>query len=325
MFDVIILGGGPAAIGAGVYVARKQLKSLLVTESFAGQSIVSDDIQNWIGETHISGIDLAKKLENHLRGYPETLEVRDGERVTLVRKKEKNVGGFFVFEVVSEKGTYESLSVIVATGGRRRTLNISGEKELNGHGVAYCSTCDAPLFKGKAVAVVGGGNAGLEAVQDLLPYASKIYLLNFGAAVTGDQTTYQKIKNDLRLTVLNNVATKAIHGGNFVTGLSYLDRATNKEQELLVQGVFVEIGSVPNSECVKALVTTDAYGQIITDMKYATTSCPGVFAAGDVTDDPFKQNNISVGDGVRAALSAYDYLLKKHRQSPAAEKDHHGT
>lgn len=324
MFDVIIIGGGPAAAGAGVYVARKQLKSLLITESFSGQSLVSDDIQNWIGEPHISGFDLAKKLETHLRAYPEVLQIHDGVRATVVRKKEKNVGGFFVFEVVTEKETYETLSVIVATGGRRRTLGIPGEKELAGHGVAYCSTCDAPLFKGKTVAVVGGGNAGLEAVQDLLPYASKIYLLNYESEIRGDQATYQKIKHNLRLTVLNNVSTKEIHGGNFVTGLLYLDQETNKEQEIAVQGVFVEIGSVPNSEIVKDVVTLDDHGQIVTDMKFATTSCPGIFAAGDVTDDPFKQNNISVGDGVRAALSAYDYILQRRKQSPAAETDHHG-
>jgi alkyl hydroperoxide reductase subunit F len=320
LYDVIIVGGGPAAVAAAVYVARKQLKSLLLTESFGGQSIVSDDIQNWIGEPHLPGVELAQKLEAHARAYPEVLEVKDGEKVTAVRAVACSADRTCDFDVATERGaTYQAKSVIVAAGARRRKLGVPGEAEFNGKGVAYCSTCDAPLFKDKAVAVVGGGNAGLEAVQDLFPYASKVYLLVFDSVVRGDAVTFDKIKANPKLEVILNAATTSVQGETLVTGLTYTDRTTNEQKTLAVQGVFVEIGSVPNSEMVKDLVHLDKFGQVIIDAKYATTSHPGVFAAGDVTDDPFKQNNISAGDGVRAALSAYDYLLKRTKSSPAAE------
>lgn len=324
MYDVIIVGGGPAAVAAGVYVARKQLKSLLIAETLAGQSIVSDDIQNWIGERHISGVELAQKFADHAKDYPDVLEVKEGEVVTQV-KEGTPVDGEVVFDVLTANGTYQARSVIVASGARRRKLGVPGEDAFNGRGVAYCSTCDAPLFKGKEVAVVGGGNAGLEAVQDLLPYATKIYLVNFDDTIRGDATTFEKIKNDSKVEILYNAASKEVVGDKLVTGLKYTDRTTNEEKQLSVQGLFVEIGSVPNSEIVKGLVNIDTHGQIVTDMKFATTSHPAVFAAGDVTDDPFKQNNISVGDGVRAALSAYDYLLKRKKMSPAAETERHGA
>ncbi|TSC75989.1 MAG: alkyl hydroperoxide reductase subunit F, partial [Parcubacteria group bacterium Gr01-1014_33] len=225
------------------------------------------------------------------------------------------------FEVKTDKGNiYEGKTVILTAGARRRKLNIPGEEKFNGKGVAYCSTCDAPLFSGKKVAVVGGGNAGLEAVQDLIPYASEIYLVEYGEKVKGDPVTLEEIKKSARVKeILLNAQTLEILGEQFVTGLKYKDKLTGEEKTLEVEGVFVEIGSVPNSEMVKDLVELDTYGQVKIDSKHATTSHPGVFAAGDITDDPYKQNNISAGDAVKAALAAYNYLLQREKTSPAAE------
>lgn len=338
MVDVIIIGGGPAACAASVYTARKEMKTLLITESFGGQSIVSDDIQNWIGEQHISGIDLAKKLESHVRSYPNVVDVKSPEKVVSVKSiackptstSEVDAGFNRVhtsevsaricdFEVQTDKGVYQGKTVIVASGARRRKLGILGEDKFEGKGVSYCSTCDAPLFRDKKVAVVGGGNAGLEAVQDLFPYASEITLLDGGPALKGDPATTLEIKKNHKLKeIILNAKIKEVVGETLVSALKY--EASGQEKTLEVGGIFVEIGSVPNSEIVKDLVQLDDHGQIMVNFQHATTSHPGVFACGDVTNDPYKQNNISAGDGVRAALAAYNYLLKREKQSPAAEK-----
>lgn len=321
MYDVIIIGGGPAACAAAVYAARKQMKTLLITESFGGQSVVSDDIQNWIGEIHISGIDLAKKFENHIRSYPEVLEIKSPETVVGIKSIQCNEDRICDFEVITDKGKYQAKSVILAFGAKRRRLGIPGEDKFEGKGVSYCSTCDAALFRDKKVIVVGGGNAGLEAVQDLFPYAQEIYLMEQGETLKGDQQTIEEIKKNPKLKqIILNAQTLEVLGEILVNGLKYKDLKTNEERVLEVGGVFVEIGSIPNSEIVKDLVQIDDHGQIMINFQHATTSHPGVFACGDVTNDPYKQNNISAGDGVRAALAAYDYLLKRQKQSPAAEK-----
>lgn len=314
MYDVIIIGGGPAGTAAGVYTARKQLKTLMIAESFGGQSIVSDDIQNWIGEPHISGFDLAEKFEKHVRAFPDMVEIKSGIKAANIEAvdcaQDTNVCNF---KVTDEQGqSYIGKTVILCAGARRRKLGIPGEDTFNGKGVAYCSTCDAPLFKDKKVAVVGGGNAGLEAVQDLLAYAQEIYLLEFGSTLKGDPVTVEAIKKSAKLKeIIFNAQTLEVIGDKFMTALKYKNRATGEEKILEVSGVFVEIGSVPNSEMVKGLVELDKWGQVIIDSKHASTSHLGIFAAGDITDDPYKQNNISAGDAVKAALAAYNYLLKQ--------------
>ncbi|MEK7099270.1 MAG: FAD-dependent oxidoreductase [Patescibacteria group bacterium] len=306
LYDVIIIGGGPAGCAAAVYTARKRLKTLLIADSFGGQSIVSDDIQNWIGEPHISGFELAQKFEAHIRAFPDVVDIKT-ERANMVAKKGDG------FEVRTEQGNaYEGSTVILGAGARRRKLGILGEDAYNGKGVAYCSTCDAPLFSGKKIVVVGSGNAGLEAVQDLFPYASEIYLLEKGGAVRGDQLTHEEIQKNPKLKqIIFHADSQEIIGNTFVTGLKYRDTETGEEHTLAAEGIFIEIGSIPNSEMVKDLVERDPWGQVKIDSKHGTTSCPGVFAAGDITDDPYKQNNISAGDAVKAALAAYDYILKK--------------
>lgn len=316
LYDVIIIGGGPAGTAAAVYTARKRLKTLLIAEAFGGQSIVSDDIQNWIGEPHISGFDLAQKFETHVRAFPDIVEVKT-EKAVAVKEKGDD------FEVKTEQGTvYESKTVILAAGARRRKLGVPGEEQFNGKGVAYCSTCDAPLFSGKKVAVAGGGNAGLEAVEDLFPYASEVWILERNGALRGDPATQEEIKKNPKFKgAIFHAAITEIIGDALVTGVKYKDTESGEEKILAVDGIFVEIGSVPNSEMVKDLVDLDQWRQVKIDSKHASTSHPGIFAAGDITDDPYKQNSISAGDAVKAALAAYGYLLKREKQTPAADHE----
>lgn len=329
MHDLIIIGGGPAAVAAGIYAARKKLKTLLLTESMESQSFVSDKIENWIGEVSISGFELMQKLEGHLRAQ-ESIKIQTGDRAMNIvasnctdgplrrsfSEASKRVCDF----VVSTKqgNEYTAKALIIAAGGRRRKLGVPGEDTFAGTGVAYCATCDAPIFKDKDVVVVGGGNAGLEAVVDLLAYAKKIYLMVRGDALKGDPVTQEEITKHEKVDIIYNADIKEVVGSKFVDGLRYKDSKTGKEQVLSVQGVFVEVGSMPNSEMVKDLVTLNAYGEIVIDAKTATTSHPGIFAAGDITDDIYKQNNIAAGDGVRAALSAYNYILNRKKESPAS-------
>lgn len=315
-YELIIIGGGPGGVAAGVYAARKKINTLLITESFGGQSIVSADVQNWIGTKSVSGFDLAKNLEDHIRAYEKkegndqgSIEIRAPGLATAVREIQNG------FEVTTEEGdTFQTKTIILTSGSHRRKLGVPGEKEFDGKGVAYCSTCDAPIFAGKTVAVVGGGNAGLEAVVDLFPYAEKIYLLEFSDSLKGDPVTQERVKNGPKpVEMILNAETQEIFGEAMVAGLRYKDRASGESKELAVEGVFVEIGAVPNSQMVKDLVDLNKHDEVIIDSKTAKTSKEGIWAAGDVSDDPFKQNNISAGDAVKAALSCYQYLLNAKR------------
>ena len=321
IYDVIIIGGGPAGTAAAVYTARKRLKTLLLTETFGGQSVVSNDIQNWIGDPHISGFDLAKRFEEHVRSFSDIVDIKMPEKaIKILPVKCNEAGRDCNFEVETDKkNTYEGKTLIIAAGARRKLLNIPGESAFNGKGVVFCSTCDAPLFGGQTVAVVGGGNAGLEAVVDLLPYANKIYLMARSDVLKGDAITQEKIKNEPKVEIMYNVEPQEVLGNAMVSGVRYKDKTAGDEKVLEVTGVFVEIGSIPNSDFLKNVLNLDQHGQVIIDGKYATTSMPGIFAAGDITDDPYKQNNISAGDAVKAALSAYNYLLQREKKSPAAE------
>ncbi len=305
MYDVIIIGGGPGGVAAGVYTARKQLKTLFLTESFQSQSAVSAGIENWIGTVSITGWEFAQSLEKHLRAQ-EGIEIRTGERAA---KLEELLGKGYA--VVTEKGErYETKTVIVASGGRHRHLDVPGEEKFKGKGVVYCSTCDAPFFRDRKVAVVGGGNAGLEAVEDLLPYAKEIILMVRSGGLKGDQITQDTILASDKVSVVYHALTEEVLGEEKVTGIRYRDTETNEKKTLDVDGVFVEIGMVPNTEFVKDILDLNERGEIILDGKTAATSKPGIFATGDATDLPYKQNNISAGYGIVAALSAYDFLRK---------------
>jgi len=326
MYDFLIIGGGPGGVAAGVYAARKKIKTILITEEWGGQSIVSAGIENWIGTKNVTGFDFAKMLEEHVRAQ-EDIDIVTPDKVTKVEKangparashaggpaRASHAGGHF--KVQTQKGNeYEAKTIFIGSGAHRRKLGVPGEKEFDAKGVAYCSTCDAPIFRDMDVAVVGGGNSGLEAVVDLIPYAKSIKLLERSDSLKGDQVTQDKIKESEKVEIMFNVETTEILGEKMVTGLKYKDASSGEEKTLNLQGVFVEVGSIANSEMVKGLVETNKYGEIVVDHKNSRTSQLGIWAGGDVTDDPFKQNNISAADGVKAALDAHNYLMLGNKE-----------
>lgn len=308
IYDTIIIGGGPTGTSASIYAARKQLKAILITDSFGGQSVVSNDIDNWIGDIRISGFELAQKFEAHIKAQAglETLV----DRVSKIDQVSDNP--YPIYEVITEGGkTFQTKTLILGMGAHRRKLDIPGEAEFSAKGVAYCATCDAPFFEGQKVAVVGGGNAGLESVLDLLSYASEVYLFNRSDELKGDPQTAEKIQKHPNFKgILYNTVVTDIFGEKLMTGIHYQNLKTQEINELAITGLFIEIGSLPNSNMVKHLVDINQIGEIVIDHKYSTTSRAGIFAAGDITDEAYKQNNISAGDAVKAALSAYNYIHK---------------
>lgn len=304
MYDCIIIGGGPGGVAAGVYAARKQMKTLFITENFLSQSVVSASIENWIGTVTMPGWEFGQSLEKHLRAQ-EDLEIKTGERATGL--EELSAGGY---SVATDKGRYETKTVVIATGGRHRHLDVPGEEKFIGKGVVFCSTCDAPFFKTKKVAVIGSGNSALEAVEDLMPYANEIVLISRSGELKGDKVTQEKILASPKVSVIYNGETTEILGEANVSGLRYKDKISGELKDLALDGVFVEIGMVPNTEFVKGVLDLNERGEIVLDARYAATSKPGIFATGDATDAPYKQNNISAGLGVTAALAAYDFVRK---------------
>ncbi len=314
VYDLIIVGGGPGGAAAAVYAARKHVKALLITETWGGQSEVSPDVQNWIGIISMPGPELAKKVEEHAKAYAEDmLEFDEGSLVTKVTELVSGAdphGPKFQVETNKNK-SYEARAIIIASGGRRKKLNVPGAEKYDGKGIVYCASCDAPLFKGKEVAVIGGGNAGLESAQQLLAYSPKITIFEYGEEFKGDPITREAVFKDPKVTPITMAETTEVVGDQFVTGLKYKDRKTGEEKELSVGGVFVEIGSIPNTEFIKDLVEMNKYREIVIDHKNSRTSLEGIWAAGDATDDPFKQNNISMGDAVKALEDVYLWLQKK--------------
>lgn len=301
MYELVIIGGGPGGVAAGVYAARKRIKTLLVAQEFGGQSVVSNDIKNWIGVKSISGYDLAKALEAHLRDQ-EGVEIRAGARVTAIAE---SANGFTV--TTNAGDSVETKTILLANGSHHRKLGVSGEDEFNAKGVFYCSTCDAPLMNGKQAVVVGGGNSALEAVVDLMMYATRIHLL-VRNAIKGDPITLEKIKNSDKVTIILGAEMRSITGDQFVKKATYFDKNDNQKKELDVEGVFVAIGSEPNSDIVKSLVQLNEYNEVVVDPATQRTSKDGIWAAGDVTDGRYKQNNVSAGDAIKAVLNIHDSL-----------------
>ncbi len=292
-------------MAAGVYAARKKMKVALIAGDFGGQSVVSAGIENWIGAKSVSGFEFSRMLEEHLRAQ-EDINILYPDLVEKIEKSKKG------FEVSTKSGkSLETKTILVTTGSARKKLNIPGEKEFDAKGVSYCSTCDAPIFKGKDVAVIGGGNAGLEAVIDSLAYSPKVYLLEYSDKLKGDPVTQEKIKSDKRAEIIFNAKTLEFFGDKFLKGLKYQDLKSGDTKELEIEGVFVEIGSVPNIGFVKDLVKTNDFGEIAVDHKTQQTSQPGIWAAGDASDVLYKQNNISAGDAIKAVLNIYDWLNKQ--------------
>jgi NADH-dependent peroxiredoxin subunit F len=307
LYDLIIIGGGPGGVAAGIYAARKKMKTLVIAKEFGGQSLVSPDIQNWIGTKSISGLELAKNLEEHLRAQPD-IEILAGDIVKKVEKAGNN------FKLETEGGkSFEAKTVLVTSGSRHRRLGIPGEDRLDGKGVAWCATCDAPLFSGKDVAIIGAGNSALEAVRDLSEYANKLYLLVRSEKIKGDPITYEKIKNNPKVEIISMSEAQEILGDNFVSGLKYLDKKSGEAKQLEVGGVFVEIGAVPNVEFLGDLVEKNKFNEITVNCETQETSRPGIWAAGDASSVRYKQNNISAGDAVKAVLNIYDYLHRNNK------------
>lgn len=298
-YQVIIIGGGPAGVAAGVYAARKQLKTAVIADTFGGQSAVSADIHNWIGTKSLSGSELADNLKGHLKEYPD---------VAILEKRATGVtdDGTLFTVTLSDGSTVQGERLLLAIGGRRRRLGIPGEDRFEGKGVAYCATCDAPLFRGMDVAVVGGGNAGIEAVVDLIPYAAKIYLLDRSGELKGDAQTQATALASDKVIRVPNVTTLEVVGDKLVSSLKYRENEGGAEKELAVNGVFVEIGSIPNSDLVADLVTRNERNEIVVDPTTQKTSHARIWAAGDVTDGRYQQNNIAAGDAVKALLNLYD-------------------
>jgi alkyl hydroperoxide reductase subunit F len=304
MYDLIIIGGGPAAVAAGVYAARKQLSTLVIAHEFGGQSIVSPDIQNWIGTISISGDELARSLKAHLVSYTgQYLTILEGPLVTLVEKKDRG------FTVKANDGTaHDSRTVLVASGATRRKLTVPGADTFEQQGLTYCATCDGPLFSGMDVAVVGGGNAGFESAAQLLAYVKSVTLLDTNTSFKADAITVKKVLAHPNMTGITNAQTLEVLGEKMVTGLRYRDTASGTEHTLPVQGVFVEIGVVPSTAMVEGLVELDQYKHVKVDPRTQRSTVKGIWAAGDCTDGLYAQNNIAVGDAVKAVEDIYVHL-----------------
>ncbi len=304
MYDLIIIGGGPAGSAAAVYAARKRLKSAVIVKEFGGQSVVSEDIQNWIGTPSISGTALAEQLKQHVLAVKgDILEIIEGKVATGVSREENH------FSVTADDGaTLEGKVVLVTTGSRRRKLTVPGADTYDNKGVSYCASCDGPIFAGKDVVVVGGGNAGIETAAQLLAYCKSVTLLHKNESYKADPVTVEKVLAHPNMHGVTNALIKEIKGGAFVTSVIYTDTSTGKNVEIPAEGVFAEIGHVPATDFVKNLVTVNEFGNIVTDTKTQRTSVEGVWAAGDCTDALYHQNNIAAGDAVKAVEDLYLWL-----------------
>ena len=301
-YDVVIIGGGPAGTAAAVYAARKQLKTLLVLKEWGGQSIVSDDVQNWIGTPHISGPKLAEALKSHVLEYKgDILSIAENESVASISGTDGN------FTVTTDKHSYTSKTVLIATGSARRKLDVPGAVEYENKGITYCASCDGPLFSGMNVVVVGGGNAGFESAAQLLAYCPSVTLLS-RSEPRADAITVEKLKAKENFHLVTNATPKSIQGSTFVESITYTKTDTNEDVTLPVAAVFVEIGPIPATDFAKGVVAMTEINTIKIDPRTQETSVKGIWAAGDCTDVLYHQNNIAAGDAVRALEDIYLHL-----------------
>jgi len=307
MYDLVIVGGGPAGCAAGVYAARKLLKTALVTDTFGGQSVVSADIENWIGTPHISGEKLAKDLEAHVREYAgSVVDIVTGKRVEKIECKD---GGYSVN--LSDGTILQTKTILIASGGARRQLKVPGSDLFEHKGLTYCASCDGPVFSGQDVAVIGGGNAGFETAAQLLAYCKSVTLLQHKETYAADPSTVEKVLAHPNMRGITGAETLEVVGEKFVSGLKYKDTKTGMEHVLPVTGIFVEIGLVPATQYAEGLVDMDQFKRVIVDPKTQRTSMTGVWAAGDCTNGVYHQNNIAAGDAVRALEDIYVHLKAK--------------
>lgn len=303
MYELIIIGGGPAGMTAAVYAARKKINTLLISGDIGGQGLTTWLVENYMGYQFIEGRELMQKFEEQVKQFPTDVKVEVGKRAERLSRVD---GGF---EVRTDRGeTYQAKAAILATGKRPRKLNVPGEKELLGRGVTYCAICDGPLFADVKVAVIGGGNSALEAADDMVKIADHVYLVSL-TPLTGDQILIDKVKAANNLTIFLEHEVLEIKGDSRVKGIKIRDLKSKQERELEVGGIFIEIGLIPNSELVKELVTLNRLGEIEVNCGNET-GVPGFFAAGDVTSVPDKQIVIAAGEGAKAALQAHRYLQR---------------
>lgn len=303
IYDLVIIGGGPGGAAAGVYAARKRLKTLIIAETFAGQSVVSAEIHNWIGTIAISGEDLALSLKKHVEAYAgDVLTIHE----ELVLKLEPQDG---TFVVTTHKGSYTARAVLVATGSHRRKLEVPGAETFEHKGLTYCASCDGPMFEGQDLVVVGGGNAAFETSAQLLAYAKSVTLIHRSPDFhRADSITVEKVLSHPNMRAVKNVDILEVKGEKFVNGIVYRNKETNEVTELPVGGIFIEIGQIPNTEFLKDIVDLNERGNVIIDPWTQKTNTPGIWAAGDCTNILYHQNNIAAGDAIRALEDIYSTL-----------------
>jgi len=304
-YDVLVVGGGPAGAAAAIYAARKGIRTGVAAERFGGQVLDTMAIENFISVTETEGPKLARALENHVREYD--VDIMNLQRAAQLIPGSD--GGLHEIKL-ENGGSLKAKTLILATGARWREMNVPGEQEYRGRGVAYCPHCDGPLFKGKRVAVIGGGNSGVEAAIDLAGIVAQVTLIEFDSQLRADAVLQKKLHSLANVTVITSALTSEVTGdGKKVTGLTYKDRNSSEFHELELDGIFVQIGLLPNSDWLKGTVELTSRGEIIVDAR-GETSLPGIFAAGDVTTVPYKQIVIAVGEGAKASLSAFDHLIR---------------
>jgi len=302
IYDLVIIGGGPAGMTAAVYAARKRLKTLLISKDLGGQVLLTSEVENYMGYHYIEGRQLVNKFKEQVRRFPIDQEI--GEEVEKLSKKEE------IFNSLTRGGKkFRGKTVIIASGKKSRSLNVSGENRLIGRGVSYCSICDAPFFEGKEVAVIGGGNSAFEAALDLVKIASKIYLVDIASSWSADPVLLEQIEKEKKVTSFPRHKVKEIKGDDRVESITIEPLDGGQIKSLSVQGVFIEIGLIPNSEFAASLVQLNQAGEIVVDCGNHT-SIPGLFAAGDVSSVPEKQIIIAAGEGAKATLTAHQYLLR---------------
>lgn len=315
IYDLIIIGGGPAGSAAAVYAARKKLKTLLITSEWGGQSMVSEHIYNWIGSPVISGAKLAQNFKEHvLANVGESLEIKEGEKVIgITAVKPLGTSGFTAeFSVKIESGEkFETKTILIASGSGHRKLTAKNADKLEHKGLTYCASCDGPLFADMDVAVIGGGNAAFESASQLLAYCKSVTLINRSDNFRADKITVERVSKNPKFSIIKNVEILEIQGDKFVDGLTYKDKITGEQKKLKVSGIFVEIGQIPNTNFIKDLVPLDEIGKVKIDAWSQKTEIQGIWAAGDCTNIHYHQNLIAAGDAVRALEDIYLALHAK--------------
>ena len=306
MYDLIILGGGPAGAAAAVYAARKQLKTAIITAEFGGQSVVSETIYNWIGTPEISGMELGANLKKHILSYKGPfLHIHEGDKIKEIEKV------IDIFLIKTEGGkTYESKAIIIATGSGRRKLQAINADIFENKGITYCASCDGPLFADQDVVVIGAGNAGFESAAQLLAYCKSVTMIHRSDKFKADEITVKKILANQKFKVITNDEVLRVDGDKFVSSLTYKDKITGEEKTIETTGIFVEIGQIPNINFARGVMEIDEFDKIVVDPMTQMTSVSGIWAAGDCTNGRYHQNNIAAGDAVKALEDAYLWIHK---------------